>query len=59
MTRYEVTAHGFRDQLVALVRGFRDRAEAEAEATRLFARDDVNRVRVTVQVEPEGNGRYR
>lgn len=59
MTAYEVTAHGFNDQLVALVRGFRTRAAAAVEAERLFARDDVNRVAVTEQAPQNGNGRYR
>lgn len=60
MTTYQVTAHNFNDELVALVLGLRNRREAGVEAARLFNRADVNRVAVTEQPpRPPGNGRYR
>lgn len=63
MSTYEVIAHDFEDELVALVRHLPNRRVAAMEAARLFARPDVNRVSVTEERETEttqaGNGRYR
>lgn len=59
---YQVTAHGYDGQLIALVREIPTKPQADAEAERLFARRDVCRVARTeqhVDLAFNGNGRYR